>query len=561
MRGSWGGLAWLRAKSLSLPRIIVFPAIHGMHKFSLHLGDCLAHLRTMADNSVDSIVTDPPYGLSDHKPAEVAKCLRAWLAGEVYVPKGKGFMGKAWDGWVPGPEVWRECLRVLKPGGHALVFAGTRSMDLTSMALRLAGFELRDTLSWVYSTGFPKSLDVAKAIDQAGGASPKEQARLLCARREAAGLSREQVAETVGCTVSSVRDWEEGRARAAGASLEFIVPSPEYRSKLADLLGYSADERRLIGATTDRRGDGSVYGMGHSGEVRAGGNTVAARQWQGWGTSLKPSFEPIILARKPLEGTVAANILAWGVGALNIDGCRVHSQDSQGLAYTSRRMMPGAGQDKTGKTHQNGVVFAGCTKDGRWPANLCHDGSAEVLACFPDSKGSGAARKLNRGQRAPGDGWGMQDQGADLRDAGTGSAARFFKQAAFDDEDLALQQRLLYCPKVSRRERHEGLADPGPQLRHGATLRKVENAELKGNTHPTVKPVALMAWLSRLVTPPGGTELDPYTGSGSTGVAALREGFYFIGIEREPESVEIARARLVHEERRCADKPEEGFDD
>lgn len=468
-------------------------------------GDCLVELKKLADNSVHSIVTDPPYGLS--------------------------FMGKKWDYDVPSVEVWAECLRVLKPGGHLLAFAGTRTQHRMAVRIEDAGFEIRDMIAWVYGSGFPKSLDVSKAIDKAGGTSTREQARLLRAKREAAGLTREQVAEHVGCTVSSVRDWEEGRARAVGAPIEFIVPSDEYRSKLADLLGYSADERRLIGAASDRRGDGTVYGVGHSGELRVGGNTDASRQWEGWGTALKPALEPITVARKPLVGTVAANVLEHGTGALNIDGCRVVGDCPEcGHAWSHHQNTVAC--DAVVGRHPDSENFKGATirclcecsppTEGRWPANLIHDGSDEVLAAFPDSNGSGPARRLKRGERHDGDGWGMSDAEGELRDAGTGSAARFF-----------------YCAKASRADRNLGLGDVGPQFQKGSTLRDAEilnaSGDRKGNFHPTVKPTPLMRYLVRLITPPGGTVLDCFGGSGSTGVAAILEGFDCIVIERDED--------------------------
>lgn len=436
----------------------------------IYHGDCLAVLKTLPDNSVDSIVTDPPYGLS--------------------------FMGKKWDYDVPSVEVWAECLRVLKPGGYLLAFAGTRTQHRMAVRIEDAGFEIRDMIAWVYGSGFPKSLDVSKAIDKAGGASPREQSELLRAKRERAGFTREQVAEHVGCTSSSVRDWEEGRARAVGAPVEFIVPSVEYRAKLAGLLGYSADERRLIGAAPDRRGDGTVYGVGHSGELRAGGNTEAARQWQGWGTALKPALEPITVARKPLIGTVSENVLAHGTGALNIEGCRVGDEVLPAMT---------AGQAKIG-TFERGVMVTP-ERTGRWPANLIHDGSEEVLAGFPGDAES--------------------------------SAARYF-----------------YCAKASKADRDAGLshlptvtADPYGQ--HRGRRMDGNDTRIDGkppavgkNHHPTVKPTDLMRYLCRLVTPPGGTVLDPYTGSGSTGKAAVLEGFRFLGIEREAEYVAVARARI-----------------
>lgn len=512
-----------------------------MEHYQLHLGDCLEALRGMPDNSVDSIVTDPPYGLSDHKPADVVACMTAWLAGEPYLTNKRGFMGKTWDSWVPGPEVWRECLRVLKPGGHVLAFAGSRTHDLMSMAMRLAGFECRDTIMYLYGSGFPKSLDVSKAIDKAGGASPREQSEMLREKRLAAGMTRDQVAERIGCTPASVRDWEEGRARSVGAAVEFIVPSEGYREKLADLLGYSSDERRLIGAASDRRGDGTGYGLGHSGELRAGGNTEAARQWSGWGTSLKPAFEPVLMFRKPLIGTVAENVLVHGTGALNIHGCRVGSTVETWPASRSyQRQDPGS--------ESKGTQATGDAPPGRWPANICHDGSEEVVAGFPaDRPGATSNSRAKSGNAV------YSEQNAMPKTAGrgdTGSAARFF-----------------YCAKASKRDRDEGLAHI--KARHPAekTGRKegsvglVGDADNRGQTanpyanggavarnhHPTVKPTDLMAYLCRLVTPPGGTVLDPFMGSGSTGKAAMREGFRFIGCEMSPEYLAIAEARIAHE--------------
>ncbi|BCP56262.1 hypothetical protein K32_48790 [Kaistia sp. 32K] len=496
--------------------------------YTLYLGDCLETLRTLPDNSVDSVVCDPPYGLS--KEPDMAEVLHHWLAGDDYQHKGGGFMGKSWDSFVPGPAVWRECLRVLKPGGHLLAFFGTRTQDMGTLAIRLAGFEIRDSIAWIYGSGFPKSMDVSKAIDKAGGASPRDQAQLLRAKREAAGLTREQVADHCCCTPSSVRDWEEGRARAVGAPVEFIVPSVGYRAKLADLLGYSSDERRLIGSASDRRGDGTGYGLGHSGDLRSGGNTDAASQWQGWGTALKPALEPITVARKPLVGTVAANVLEHGTGALNIDGCRVAAPDGVPLFLNRSGDSVNAYGDGLHGSARTGDVGA-----GRWPANLIHDGSDEVLAAFPQASGAVAPVKGTEASAKTANAFGEYSGRApsDQRDGG-GRAARFF-----------------YCAKASRKDRNEGTASgSSPAVGTNATMREREDADWparNGNHHPTVKPTDLMAYLCRLVTPPGGTVLDPFMGSGSTGKAAMREGFRFIGCELSPEYLAIAEARIAHE--------------
>jgi DNA modification methylase len=396
-------------------------------------GDCLEVLKTIKDNSVDSIVTDPPYGLSKHSKDDVVECLSAWISGEPYKPNKKGFMGKQWDAWVPGPEIWKEALRVLKPGGHILAFAGTRSMDLMSMSIRLSGFELRDSIgyahdkdealliAYVYGSGFPKSHNISKAIDKA------------------AGVEREVV-------------------------------------------GTKAEKECQITAPV----------------------TPEAKKWSGFGTSLKPAFEPIILARKPLDGTVVENVLKHGTGGLNIDGCRIDSET---------RVNPPAGNKPGGNSLNMSVSgmpqnVESIAIDSRWPANFTHDGSDEVLKLFPQT---GPSKANNRGAGKAETGiygtYGGEPSVRGHNDAG-GSAGRFF-----------------YTSKASNKDRNEGLIN-------------------SKNDHPTVKPTNLMRYLCRLITPPGGTVLDPFMGSGSTGKGALLEEFNFIGIERDSHYCEIAEQRL-----------------
>lgn len=400
--------------------------------FNLYAGDCLETLKNLPDNSVDSIVTDPPYGLS--------------------------FMGKRWDYDVPGTEIWAECLRVLKPGGHLLAFAGTRTQHRMAVRIEDAGFEIRDMIAWIYGSGFPKTMDVSKAIDKAAGAE------------------REVVGERVS-----------------------------YRP--------SANKNRDPAGFQDRS-DGKVTAPA----------TEAARQWEGWGTALKPALEPITVARKPIAGTVAANVLAYGTGALNIDGCRVGDEPitQHGRSAGENRSMSGA----------NYAEPAGRAWTGRWPANLIHDGSEEVLAGFPQSSGGAFPKLVNR-KRGVGVLNNFTNEEKELRielgDAG--SAARFF-----------------YCAKASRADRNEGLASSSvPAVGTSATMREREDADWasrNGNHHPTVKPTDLMRYLCRLVTPPGGTVLDPFMGSGSTGKAAMLEGFCFIGCELSDEYLAIAKARI-----------------
>jgi DNA modification methylase len=477
---------------------------------SLHCGDSVEVMRTLADASVDSIVVDPPYGLSDHSHKDVVACLAAWLAGKEFKPKKKGFMGRAWDAWVPGPEVFREALRVAKPGAHMLVFAGTRSMDLMMMAVRLAGWEIRDSIghahdggdptqaglmAWTYGSGFPKNMDVSKAIDKAAGVS-----------RTTAG---------------------EG-ARNEHASGNFGMK--------------------------DRCGDCGkrFFDHDHCTCPKPEAVTPEAQKWDGWGTALKPAWEPIIIARKPLAGTVAANVLNYGTGAYNIDACRIGDEDTRRESYRMTSKGLGGQGYGTGEQDYTRDGSLSGSDAGRWPANVIHDGSDAVLAAFPEAPGARGdvtgdepsevtANVLNararvpytRGRR-PG---GFGNVGAEKGDSSpngpmyedSGSAARFF-----------------YCAKASSADRHEGLKHPGDQFRMGATLREAEQVARagKGNNHPTVKPTELMRYLVRLVTPPGGTVLDFCMGSGSTGKAAEIEGFSFIGIDADPHWVEVARKRI-----------------
>ena len=391
----------------------------GVH---LHLGDCLETMRGMADHSVDSIVTDPPYEL--------------------------GFMGKKWDstGIAVSVELWREALRVLKPGGHLLAFSGTRTQHRMVCAIEDAGFEIRDQAGWMYGSGFPKSLDVSKAIDKVAGA--------------------------------------ERNFTPVGNAVARMIPG--------------ADQDATGSWIKD---NGREYQPGVSEPA-----TDAARQWQGWGTALKPAWEPICVARKPLIGTVAANVLAHGTGAINIDGCRVGTE-----TITTNEKRPGdcvagnAPADITGSHKWNGCDAS--QHVGRWPANILHDGSDEVLAAFPRAPGqqgdlSGHAKERQSpngcfGKMAP-----ARDHAA--RVESDKSASRFF-----------------YSPKASKSDR-------------GTT-----------NNHPTVKPTELMRYLCRLVTPPGGVVLDPFMGSGSTGKAAVQEGFQFIGCEMSPEYLAIATGRIM----------------
>jgi DNA modification methylase/transcriptional regulator with XRE-family HTH domain len=461
-------------------------------KVKLLKGDCLELLPTLAEGSIDSCVTDPPYHLTSivkrfGKPNS-AECQHG--TDGAYARASKGFMGKQWDGGDIAfrPEFWAEVLRVLKPGAHLLAFSGTRTYHRMACAIEDAGFEIRDQIGWCYGSGFPKSHDVAKNLDKAGGVDPRKQARILQDKRENLGVSRAELASLIGCTEASIRDWEEGRARVKGGRTEWMVPSPEYRTKLADVLGYTKDERVSVGVSNDRRGDGTVIGLGHTGELKSGGHTNAAKEWQGWGTALKPAWEPIVLARKPLsESSIAANVLKHGTGGINVDGCRIEAngKDVAAAAVPGRdnlRMFIGDGKGRDGTTFD--------MSKGRWPANLIHDGSEEVVSGFPET--GQITPRGNRGDSTE-EIYGKYGERSLISHCDSGSAARFFYTAKADKED-----RL-------------------------------------GSKHPTVKPIDLIQYLCRLVTPRNGTILDPFAGTGTTGEAAFREGFSSFLIEREPE--------------------------
>jgi site-specific DNA-methyltransferase (adenine-specific) len=403
--------------------------IHTINRVTIHEGDCLQSLRTMPDESVHCVVTDPPYGLS--------------------------FMGKRWDYDVPTVEVWQECLRVLKPGGHLLAFAGTRTQHRMAVRIEDAGFEIRDLIAWCYGSGFPKSLDVSKAIDKAAGAE-----------REVVGskVSRQP-------TGNAYAQDEWTKQHSLPQEIDITAPATE-----------------------------------------------AAKQWAGWGTSLKPSFEPVTVARKPLCGTVAENVLQHGTGGLNVDGCRVaatgESLHGGGSTVGKRAENHNEGwqrpwmKDEAAREamrERSAASQAKAEQLGRWPANLIHDGSDEVVGLFPETA-SGGGDKTNRDVRGEAIGgiYGTYKPNPNPRhhEIDTGSAARFF-----------------YCAKADASER-------------------------RNSKHPTVKPLALMRYLCRLVCPPDGIVLDPFCGSGTTLEAARLEGFGAIGCELNPEYIADCKERL-----------------
>jgi DNA modification methylase len=425
-------------------------------------GNNLDILPTLADNSIDSIVTDPPYEL--------------------------GFMGKKWDssGIAYSVELWQQCLRVLKPGGHLLSFGGTRTYHRVAVAIEDAGFELRDSIAWLYGSGFPKSLDVSKAIDKAAGAE-----------REVTGTARGHV-DSGGVHDDDNYEWKP------------------------------------------------IY------ERKDNPSTLQAQQWQGWGTALKPAFEPVIVARKPIEGTVANNVLKWGTGGLNIDGSRIGRQDGDNSSAGNRTATFG-----TQDTNSGGDGSGGWTQNdsGRWPANIILDPyTAELLDEQSGVLASGGGDKSNKQPKAIGSQVPANLNAGNFK-AEKGGASRFF-----------------YVAKASKRDRNEGLEELLDTTAADMVDREPDSAGMNSpragagrtsgakNFHPTVKPTSLMEYLIKLVTPPQGTVLDPFTGSGSTGKAAILQGFDFIGIEMTEEYLPIIEGRLKHAEAKVAERIKETAD-
>ena len=441
----------------------------------LLLGDCLDKLKELDDNSIDSIVTDPPYGLSAAPNSGKSS-------------KG-GFMGKQWDYDVPSQEIWEECYRVLKPGGHLLSFAGSRTYHRMAVRVEDAGFEIRDQIMWIYGSGFPKSLNLGKSLES----------KLV-----------------------------NGSSRYSGNKMEtdgdVDIPGSQWQE---------AADRTMA--------DGEGAWSGKSVKVE---NPIA-KEWEGWGTALKPAHEPIVMARKPLsEKTVVDNVLEWGTGGINIDDSRIgFSEDDDPRNWHSNRKTTTF--ENTENIYELGIknVSSQQNQQGRFPANIIFDEEAGKIldeqSGISKSTGGRSGNKEGVGQNGiygqyKGE---VRDENPGLGD--TGGASRFF-----------------YCPKTSKTDRNEGLDHLDDKLTQG--IRANAGPALVGddesgrttakNNHPTVKPTDLMLYLIRMVTPKGGTTLDPFMGSGSTGKAAVRGGFDFVGIEREEEYMEIAQARIQYEQ-------------
>ena len=479
--------------------------MEGMEVNQIIHGDCLQVLRTFPSNTVDSVVTDPPYGL--------------------------GFMNKSWDknGIAFNSEVWQEVYRVLKPGGHLLAFGGTRTYHRIACAIEDAGFEIRDSIDWIYGSGFPKNMDISKQLDKMAGAERSEGARI----------------------------WTGGRRTGC------IADSRETNLGTQSLIKYDTPATEL------------------------------AQQWNGWGTALKPSHEPIIVARKPIsEKTVAANVLKWGTGGINIDGCRVEYQSEedknsatpQGKCTAKNGSLAGKNEypgcddyapDTLNPVEEDRDICTNCfyrgidhrprqeferpELKGRWPANivLTHNANCTKAECtdgcpckIMDEQSGVKPSTRHMSYKRSGGEFIDSIPGQPEKDwfkSETGGASRYFTQANWQDDDL--EALFLYQAKASKKERNAGLDEFESTTVNDGRKKDIDNPYQRGKTkrqniHPTVKPVKLMEWLITLVTPPNGTVLDPFAGSGTTGVAAKNLRFNYILIEKQDEYIPIIEARL-----------------
>lgn len=422
-------------------------------------GNNIELLKNYPDNYFDSVVTDPPYGLG--KEPNPSELMRAWLETGYHEIQGKGFMGKEWDAFVPQPIFWKEVFRVLKHGGHVVSFFGTRTYDWGVMAMRFAGFEVRDCIQWLYGSGFPKSHNISKAIDKLHGSE-----------REVVGSKITGTMNNKGGASVNKQGWDSGQKQ-----IDITAPATE-----------------------------------------------EAKKWDGWGSALKPANEPIVLARKPLEKglSIAENVLKWGTGGINIDGCRIEGKKEWGSGHINFAQKHA---ERNSKAEFESFDRSQRENEGRFPANIILDeDAAEIL-----DEQSGISKSIGGAN--------------DIIVEGKFGQVNNIPQTHFNYDDKGGASRFFYVAKASKSERNKGL----------------DNI----NFHPTVKPVKLMQYLVRLVTPPNGIVLDTFCGSGTTGVACKIEGFEFVGMEQDSEYSKIAEARIGNwvEEKEKTPKQKENSSD
>ena len=532
-------------------------SVYEGHGVTLHHGDCLDVLRTLPDASVDSVVTDPPYGLEfmgkewdsfktyaggnpNMKPQgatvgdssavthglrrknprcrRCGKLLRGNGSCKCPEPQPDTRTAEGANQFQFWCEEWAaECLRVLKPGGHLLAFGGTRTWHRLACAIEDAGFEVRDSIAWLYGSGFPKSLDVSKAIDKRRDwtALPLLQAKVREARK-GLGISQSEAARRVGLIGP---DESLGGGGFMWFETGMRVPTREQYPRLKAALGlddecdraFEEAEREVTGTHVEWTNRVNYALTSRDGLRRDKPATPDAERWQGWGTALKPAFEPVVVARKPLTGTVAQSVLTHGTGALNIDGCRI-SMSNEDRAIVNNRSGAGFGTgDTVGANQGRAAGKFTSAPAGRWPANVVLDETqAEAL---DEQSGDRPGDNPNRKPR-------QNTAEAHNRTVSMGRATEDWTTTGH--ADIGGASRFFYVAKADASER----------------------PRVNGTAHPTVKPLSLMRWLVRLVTPPGGTVLEPFAGSGTTVEACIVEGFQCIAIEREADYLPLIRQRI-----------------
>ena len=484
-------------------------------------GEALEELKKMESNTIDTVLTDPPYGLSKHSEKIIRETMSKWLSGEEdYIPNGSGFMGKGWDSFVPPPALWKEVLRVMKPGGTALVFAGTRTQDLMTMSMRLAGFEIKDVVMWLYGSGFPKAQDIGKMIDKRKDWKNIEKIQeIIKEARMKTGKTLKRIGEECG-----EKYWNRGGYMFFETGM--TLPTKEQWLKLKKCLNLPDDydgvfeeaEREIVGKRKAGLGTGKTFAILQSeGENKNAPSeipvttpaTPEAKLWDGYKThSLKPAYEPIILAIKPNDGTYAQNALKWGVAGLNIDAGRIPHKNKEDYEESVQKNRHGDIRvpikgiyhgDYRPPENYNG-------SKGRYPANIIMDGEAAKMLDEQSgivSQGHWAKTKVSGFGKFGGGK--TEYSGVGEKDMSKRGASRFF-----------------YVAKASRKERGNG------------------------NNHPTVKPIKLIEYLVGLTSTPSNEQiyLDPFMGSGTTGIAVKKAGKHFIGIEMDSHYFEIAQRRI-----------------
>jgi site-specific DNA-methyltransferase (adenine-specific) len=460
------------------------------------VGNSVEYLQRVPDNSVDACVCDPPYGLGDEP--SVADVMKDWLDGRDYQPKGTGFLGKEWDAFVPGPEIWKQVIRVLKPGGYLIAFFGTRTYDWGTMAIRIAGFEIIDQLDWIYGSGFPKGQDLSKGIDKKLGVYDQ----------------REVIGEKVA-----------GIDKAGHGQLQAALPTGRNENGLIDVTAPASEE---------------------------------AAAWEGWNTQMKPAHEPMCLARKPMEGTFVENVLKHGTSALNIDESRI-GFGKQGRYPTN--VILGHLDDckvvgtEVVKRSLSVVVDRGKKRDG---LSAMHTEDGEGMTCYRGtSKHVGDVEeevdKWECAEGCPvlemGNQSGESKSRPSAGNAGTldekgNTSFGTMKRVGSSHSDSGTAARFFYSPKAQTKHRWAYCKTCDLVFKH---ISRETFAEHDGHdvlSHPTQKPIKLMEYLIRLVTQKGGVVLDPYCGTGTTAVAAKRLGYNFVTCELSPDYAQIASARV-----------------